>query len=96
MTAETKRLKVIHVWYSNQLEHLAERLIKNLGETQASPVTRLFAMPPIIVPNLNIAAYLKYEIARGTGIAAGLKFQMTEEFLGTLIRRNENETSPKL
>ena len=96
MTDDTKRSKVIRVWYSNQLERLAGQLIANLGETQASPVTRLFAMPPIIVPNLNIATYLKYEIARGTGIAAGLKFQMTEEFLGSLMRRNEIETSPKL
>ena len=46
-------------------------------------------MPPIIVPNRNIATYLKYEIARGAGIAAGLKFQMTEEFLESLIRRND-------
>ena len=31
MNHDTKRSKVIHVWYSNQLEQLADRLIENLG-----------------------------------------------------------------
>ena len=96
MGDDTKRSKAIHVWYSNQLERLADRLITNLTTTQAHPAARLFAMPPIIVPNLNIATYLKYEIARTTGIAAGLKFQVTEEFLGSLLRRNDVEPAPKL
>ena len=69
----------LQVWYSNRLERLADRLIENLGATNENPTNRLFGMPPIIVPNLNIATYLKYEIARSAGIAAGLKFQMTEE-----------------
>ena len=86
----------MQVWYSNQLEQLADRLIENLEDTTESPTTRLFAMPPIIVPNRNIATYLKYEIARSAGIAAGLKFQMTEEFLGTLIRRTDDGPAPKL
>ena len=55
--------------------------------TEDDPTSRLFAMPPIIVPNRNIETYLKYEIARGAGIAAGLKFQMTEEFLADLLRQ---------
>jgi exodeoxyribonuclease V gamma subunit len=96
MDRDTNRLNVIHVAYSNQLELLADKLIENLSETQDGPATRLFALPPIIVPNLNIATYLKYEIARGIGIAAGLKFQMTEEFLGNLIRRNDSEPVSKL
>ena len=96
MDRDTEQSKVIHVWYSNQLERLADRLTANLGGWKDSPSTRLFSMPPIIVPNLNIATYLKYEIARTVGIAAGLKFQMTEEFLGTLIRRNDSQPVSKL
>ena len=95
MNRATRRGKEVHVWYSNQLERLADRLIENLTATGSEPAARLFAMPPIIVPNLNIATYLKYEIARGAGIAAGLKFQMTEEFLGSLIRRGPRETDPE-
>jgi exodeoxyribonuclease V gamma subunit len=53
-------------------------------------------MPPIIVPNRNIETYLKYEIAQGTGIAAGLKFEMTEQFLDSLLRRTKVEPPPKL
>ena len=51
------------------------------------PKARLFEMPPIIVPNRNIETYLKYEIARGAGIAAGLKFQVTEKFLDELLEK---------
>ncbi len=86
----------MQVWYSNQLEQLADRLIENLGETNESPTTRLFAMPIIIVPNRNIETYLKYEIARGAGIAAGLNFQMTEQFLEALLRQTNVEPAPKL
>jgi exodeoxyribonuclease V gamma subunit len=96
MTRDIKRSKVIHVWYSNQLERLADRLIENLGKSKDSPASRLFAMPTIIVPNQNVETYLKYEIARGLGIAAGLKFQMTEEFLENLLSRDGKEPSSKL
>ena len=51
---------------------------------------------PIIVPNRNIATYLKYEIARRAGIAAGLTFQMTEEFLETLLHQTKAESPPEL
>ena len=42
-------------------------------------------MAPIIVPNRSIETYLKYEIARGAGIAAGLKFHVIETFLAELL-----------
>ena len=86
----------LQVWYSNQLERLADRLIENLAATKENPTSRLFAMPTIIVPNRNIETYLKYEIARGAGIAAGLKFQMTEQFLEGLLCQTKAEPPPKL
>jgi len=79
----------IRVWYSNQLERLAGRLIANLAAREESPTTRLFAMPPIIVPNRNIETYLKYEFARQAGVAAGLKFQVIESFLTELLPKQE-------
>jgi exodeoxyribonuclease V gamma subunit len=96
MQYDTKRATTIQVWYSNQLERLSQQLIQNLGVLDDSRADCLFAMPTIIVPNRNIATFLKYEIARGAGIAAGQTFQMTEEFLETLLRRSNVESPPKL
>jgi len=79
----------IRIWYSNQLERLADRLIANLEAPEESPTTRLFARPPIIVPNRNIETYLKYEFARRVGVAAGLKFHIIESFLADLLPKGE-------
>lgn len=76
---------MIRVWYSNQLEWLAERLSENLDTAERDPAADLFERPPILVPNLQIATYLKYDVARRTGIVAGLSFQVTEEFLASLL-----------
>ncbi len=76
---------MIRVWYSNQLEWLAERLSENLDTAERDPAADLFERPPILVPNLQIATYLKYDVARRTGIAAGLSFQVAEEFLASLL-----------
>jgi len=79
----------IRVWYSNQLERLAGRLIGNLEIPDENPTARLFARPPIIVPNRNIETYLKYEFARQAGVAAGLKFHIIESFLTELLPKQE-------
>ena len=79
----------ICVWYSNQLERLAGRLIANLEVPDESCVPGLFVRPPIIVPNRSIEAYLKYEFARKAGVAAGLKFNVIESFLAGLLPKVE-------
>ena len=84
---------MIRVCYSNRLEKLADRLIGNLKLGDSSSSGSLFSMPPIVVPNRNIETYLKYEIARGAGIAAGLNFQVTEAFLGELLSAGDGESS---
>ncbi|SIN71293.1 DNA helicase/exodeoxyribonuclease V, gamma subunit [Singulisphaera sp. GP187] len=76
---------MIRVWYSNHLDRLAELLSENLDAANRDPAADLFERPPIVVPNPQIAVYLKYEVARRTGIAAGLSFQVTEQFLATLL-----------
>ncbi|MHC5541162.1 exodeoxyribonuclease V subunit gamma, partial [Singulisphaera rosea] len=76
---------MIHVWYSNQLERLAGRLVANLGASREDARSRLFAMPPIIVPGQVLENYLRYEIAQGAGIAAGLEFYVPETFLRSLL-----------
>ena len=85
---------MVHVWYSNQLERLAARLIENLESTDETPAARLFTKRPIIVPNQSIETYLKYEIARGTGIGAAFEFQLTESFLTKLLPKRD--PPPKL
>ncbi|WP_406699289.1 exodeoxyribonuclease V subunit gamma [Singulisphaera sp. Ch08] len=76
---------MIRVWYSNHLDRLAEILSGNLDAAQSDPAADLFERPPIVVPNPQIAIYLKYEVARRAGIAAGLSFQVTEQFLSALL-----------
>ena len=78
---------MIRVWYSNQLERLANRLVENLSIGHELSQSRLFSMPPVIVPNQNIETYLKYAVACQAGIAAGLKFHVTESFLAELLPR---------
>jgi exodeoxyribonuclease V gamma subunit len=88
---------MIRVWYSNQLEKLAERLADNLGTADSASGGSLFSMPPIVVPNRNIETYLRYEIARTTGIAAALNFQVQEAFLSELLSsRTSEKPAPRL
>jgi exodeoxyribonuclease V gamma subunit len=75
---------MIKVWSSNRLERLADRLVEQLAAGGEAPA-RLFARTPIVVPNLQIATYLKYEVAAASGIAAGLSFSVSEKFLETLL-----------
>ena len=82
---------VIRVWCSNRLDRLAATLIKSLGMSAESHMNNLFAMAPIIVPNRSIETYLKYEIARGAGIAAGLKFHVVESFLAELLPSKDKD-----
>jgi exodeoxyribonuclease V gamma subunit len=81
---------MIRVWQSNRLEQLASRLIDNLHASGGSPASRIFAGPPIVVPNRNIETYLKYEIARGSGVAAALAFYVPESFLAEIFCRNQD------
>ena len=87
---------MMQVWYSNRLETLADRLIANLVTAKTSPASRLFSMPPIIVPNRNVETYLRYEIARGAGIAAGLDIKVPGQFLESLLLQRPGPRSLKL
>ena len=77
---------MIQVWYANHIERLAGRLIENLAADD-DPRARLFAMPPIVVPDASIEAYLRFQVAREAGIASGLVFRPIETLLETLLPR---------
>lgn len=100
MTSPTNRNRErpapLQVYCSNQIEQLAQCLIENFERSKDSPTDRLFAAPTIVVPNRSIEAYLKYEIARSAGIAAGLKFQMIEQFIDDLLSQTAEDPRPRL
>lgn len=79
---------MLHLWYSNSLRSLVDALIRDMETSGNSPQKDLFCTSSIIVPNRNIEAYLKFEIAKRTGIAANLRFYFLEEFLSGLIKRS--------
>jgi exodeoxyribonuclease V gamma subunit len=87
---------MIRVWVSNRLERLAGRLVKSLeGDAGGSGAgTDLFARPPVVVPNDQIATYLKYQVAERTGIAAGLSFPPLEQFHEWLLEECLPRTQP--
>ena len=76
---------MIHVWYSNSLERLADTLVENLSRPRAPFPACVFENACLVVPNGNVIDYLKFEIARATGIAANLEFHFLEEFINELI-----------
>jgi exodeoxyribonuclease V gamma subunit len=60
-------------------------LAANIDRLRSAKSVNLFESPRIIVPNLNVAAYLKFEFARLTGISANLRFLFLEKFLTELV-----------
>jgi exodeoxyribonuclease V gamma subunit len=76
---------MIHVWYSNQLERLADILVDNLARQRGAFPASVFDKACLIVPNRNVATFLQYTIARTAGIAANLEFHFLEAFINELI-----------
>lgn len=91
---------MIRVWVSNRLERLAGRLVRSLESDEGGVGGRggfgsgsgvgagLFARPQVVVPNEQIATYLKYEVARTAGIAAGLALPVLEQFHEWLLEEH--------
>lgn len=73
----------MRAFHSNRLEILAERLVCLLRE---SPAGDPFAAERIIVPHRTIERWLRLEIARHTGIAANLEFELPAQFAWSMMR----------
>ncbi|HUH05382.1 MAG TPA: exodeoxyribonuclease V subunit gamma, partial [Kofleriaceae bacterium] len=69
--------------YANRLEELARALARDVSQGRAGDP---LAPVDVIVPNQAVAAYLKLELARTTGVAANLRFPFLESYLGGLVR----------
>jgi exodeoxyribonuclease V gamma subunit len=85
---------MIRVWVSNRLERLAGRLLRALESDEGGSGAGLFARPQVVVPNEQIATYLKYEVARTAGIAAGLALPVLEQFHQWLLEEHVPDASP--
>lgn len=71
---------MIRLWYSNYLEELVGALLGNVRALREAGASDPFDTTTVIVPNRNIATYLKFEIARRTGILANFQFEYLYRF----------------
>lgn len=71
---------MIHLWYSNHLEKLVVALADAIHSERTDPLTPI----TIVVPNRNIATFLKFELARLHGIAANLDTIFVNQFFENL------------
>lgn len=71
---------MIQLWYSNHLEQLVRALADNVA-MRRDPLEPI----RIVVPNRNIATYLKFELARIHGIAANLETLYINTFFEGLL-----------
>lgn len=76
---------MIRLWYSNYLEALVGAMLDNVQALRDAGVTDPFDVTRVIVPNRNIATYLKFEIARRTGILANFQFDYLQRFFRRAI-----------
>lgn len=76
---------MIRLWYSNHLEALVEALIDNVRALRDVGATDPFQPTTVIVPNRNIATYLKFSVARRTGVLANWHFEYLYRFFRDAI-----------
>lgn len=75
----------LHLHYSNRTERLLETLIENLEAAKRRPGATLFDAATIVVPNRQTETYLRFGIARATGIASSLRMPFLRGFLEQII-----------
>ena len=66
----------IKIYYGDRVEALRDRMVERLGG-----VNDPFESREIVVPNGNVAKWLKIEIARTKGVTMGLEFPFLDKFL---------------
>ena len=70
---------------SNQVEALVAELIRILEAQRASGAVDVLTPTHLIVPNLQVETFLKFSLARRTGIAANLQCRFLRNFLASLL-----------
>jgi len=83
-----KLILALQILFSTSLDRLADRLAAGLqDELRARTATDLFAPATIIVPNPNLAKWLRITIAEKSGAAVNLQFPYLEKGMWDLVRR---------
>ena len=71
----------VTIYYGSRIEDLKNRLVAGLDSLKDPFETR-----EIVVPNGNLAKWLKIEIARAKGVTMGVEFPFLDKFLfGTMV-----------
>lgn len=71
----------LKIYYASRIEELKDKLAENFGAPGDPFETR-----EIVVPNGNLAKWLKLELARTKGVAMGVEFPFLDKFLfGTMV-----------
>lgn len=81
-------MRRFHVVYSNQTEALVEPLLQSIerrGDTHC-----IFEPATVIVPNPNVATFLKQEAAARRGVAYGFECEFLEGFLTRTITAHDD------
>jgi exonuclease V gamma subunit len=74
----------IEVFFSNLLETLVEELDAVLN-SEYQYKENIFKAPLVIIPNANIAKWIKLQLARKSGIVMNIDFQYLESGLWSLL-----------
>jgi exodeoxyribonuclease V gamma subunit len=75
---------VLRLHYSNRFEVLVRMLADRVAAVRAGSLEALFAPIDIVVPNQQVAAYVRFEVARRSGVATNLRFPFLEAFVAGL------------
>jgi exodeoxyribonuclease V gamma subunit len=95
-TIATARLTGLTVHYANGLDRLVLPLADKLRQERGGWRNALFEQPCIIVPNRNVATYLKLELARLLGASGALHFPYLENFLAEVVAKSPQPGLPRL
>ena len=71
----------LRLHYSNRTENLLQSLIENLEAAKLRDGASLFDAATVVVPNRQIETYLRFGIARATGIASSLEMPFLRAYL---------------
>lgn len=77
---------MIRLVYADRAPRLLAALAEGIDRARRAPGASPLDPVPVVVPNQAAAAYLKLALARETGIAANLTFEMLGPLLGRVYR----------
>ncbi len=76
---------MIKLFYSNDAQYLARLLCQELDRERPKGTAGVFHSSQVMVPNLNVASFLKFEIAKASGLCANVQFSFLDKFLSRLL-----------